>query len=134
MDNLDSYSLIVIFSLVIIVSYFFNLYAKKSGIPAVLMLIGLGIIIHYGLLLFDGININLLRPLKVLGIVGLILIVLEAALELRLKKEKIPLLIKSFLVAVLGLSGTAYLIAFCFTYFLHMSILDSLLFGIPLSI
>ena len=45
MEQLSSYSLIIIFSATIIVSYFYNIYAKKSGIPAVLMLIVSGIII-----------------------------------------------------------------------------------------
>ncbi|HIL66770.1 MAG TPA: sodium:proton exchanger [Flavobacteriales bacterium] len=134
MAFLDSYGLIIVFSLTIIVSYFFNLYAKKSGVPAVLMLIGLGIIIHYGLLLFGEKSLDLARPLEVLGVVGLILIVLEAALDLRLQKEKAALIIKSFLVALLGLGGTVYLSAFSLSYFLHIEFLNALLYTIPLSV
>ena len=134
MAFLDSYGLIIVFSLTIIISYFFNLYAKKSGIPAVLMLIGLGIVIHYGLLLSGEQSLDLARPLEVLGVIGLILIVLEAALDLRLQKEKIGLIIKSFLVALLGLSGTAYLAAISLGYFLHVEFLTALLYTIPLSI
>ncbi len=134
MGFLDSYALIIVFSLTIIISYFFNLYAKKSGIPAVLMLIGLGIVIHYGLLLSGERSLDLARPLEVLGVIGLILIVLEAALDLRLQKEKIGLIIKSFLVALLGLGGTAYLVAISLDYFLHIEFLNALLYAIPLSI
>lgn len=134
MDNLGTYGLIIIFSLTLIVSYFFNIYAKKSGIPSVLMLIALGIFLHYGLLLFDGSSVDFSRPLEVLGVVGLILILLEAALDLRLEKNKIGLIIKSFLMAFLGLGATAYLAAYCFTYFLDISLLNGLLFSIPLSI
>ena len=134
MGFLDSYGLIIIFSLTIIISYFFNLYAKKSGIPAVLMLIGLGIVIHYGLLLSGERSLDLARPLEVLGVIGLILIVLEAALDLHLQKEKIGLIIKSFLVALLGLGGTAYLAAISLGYFLHIEFLNALLYAIPLSI
>ena len=103
MDNLGTYGLIIVFSVTIIVSYFFNVYAKKSGIPSVLMLIALGITLHYGLLLFDGFALDLSKPLEVLGVVGLILILLEAALGLRLEKDKISLIIKAFLMALLGL-------------------------------
>ena len=74
------------------------------------------------------------KPLEVLGIVGLILIVLEAALDLHLKKEKLSLIFKSFFVALLGLGGTAYLMAYCFSVFLDMNIITALLFSIPLSI
>jgi Kef-type K+ transport system membrane component KefB len=108
--------------------------SKKSGIPAVLMLIGLGIVIHYGLLLSGEQSLDLTRPLEVLGVIGLILIVLEAALDLRLQKEKIGLIIKSFLVALLGLGGTAYLAAISLGYFLHVEFLTALLYTIPLSI
>jgi Kef-type K+ transport system membrane component KefB len=72
--------------------------------------------------------------LEVLGVIGLILIVLEAALDLRLQKEKIGLIIKSFLVALLGLGGTAYLAAISLGYFLHIEFLNALLYAIPLSI
>lgn len=136
MDSLGAYGLIIIFSLTIIVSYFFNVYAKKSGIPAVLMLITLGVFINFGLSMF-GVDetSNLFPILKVLGIVGLVLIVLEAALDLHLERDKITLIIKSFLVALLGLGGTAFLIASCFDYFLEeLGFLESLLFSIPLSI
>ena len=85
MAFLDSYGLIIVFSSTIIISYFFNLYAKKSGVPAVLMLIGLGIVIRYSLLLFGEQSLDLARPLEVLGVIGLILIVLDAALDLRLQ-------------------------------------------------
>jgi len=131
---LDSYGLIIVFSLTIIISYFFNILAKKSGVPAVLMLIGLGIIIHYGLLLFGEKSLDLARPLEVLGVIGLILIVLEAALDLKLKKEKIGLIIKSFLVALLGLGGTAYLAALVLNYVMGVEVLNALLYTIPLSI
>jgi len=133
-DFLNSYGLIIVFSLTIILSYFFNLFAKKSGIPAVLMLIGLGIIIHYGLLLFGEESLDLARPLEVLGVIGLILIVLEAALDLKLKKEKIGLIIKSFLVALLGLGGTAYLAALVLNYIMEVEVLNALLCTIPLSV
>jgi len=133
-DFLNSYALIIVFSLTIILSYFFNLFAKKSGIPAVLMLIGLGVIIHYGLLLFGEESLDLARPLEVLGVIGLILIVLEAALDLKLKKEKIGLIIKSFLVALLGLGGTAYLAALALNYLMGVEVLNGLLYAIPLSV
>ena len=91
-DTLTTYHLISIFSITIIISYFFNLYAKKTGVPAVLMLIGLGIIINYVLRFSGVVKPNLLPILEVLGVVGLILIVLEAALDLHLLKEKIGLI------------------------------------------
>ena len=133
-ETLTTYHLIIIFSVTIIISYFFNLYAKKSGIPAVLLLIGLGIGINY-ILRFSGFpKPDLLPVLEVLGVVGLILIVLEAALDLQLLKEKVGLIIKSFLVALIGLAGTAYLAALALNYLMQVEVLNALLYTIPLSI
>ena len=133
-EALTTYHLIIIFSVTIIISYFFNLYAKKSGIPAVLLLIGLGVGINY-VLRFSGFpKPDLLPILEVLGVVGLILIVLEAALDLQLLKEKVGLIIKSFLVALIGLAGTAYLAALALNYLMEVEVLNALLYTIPLSI
>ena len=133
---LTSYHYIIIFSLTIIISYFFNIYAKKTGIPSVLMLIGLGVLINYVLSSFIGVEKpNLFPILKVIGVFGLILIVLEAALDLSLIKEKISLIIKSTLVALLGLVGTAYLSAEALVLFVEeMDIVTGLIYTIPLSI
>ena len=133
---LTSYHYIIIFSLTIIISYFFNIYAKKTGIPSVLMLIGLGVLINYVLSSFIGAEKpNLFPILKVIGVFGLILIVLEAALDLSLVKEKISLIIKSTLVALLGLVGTAYLSAEALVLFVEeMDIVTGLIYTIPLSI
>ena len=49
MENLSSYGLIIIFSLTIILSYFFNLMSSRSGVPSVLMLILLGMVVNFGL-------------------------------------------------------------------------------------
>ena len=134
MEALTSYHLIIIFSVTIIVSYFFNLYSKKSGVPAVLLLIGLGIVINYSLRISGFTKPDLLPILGVLGVVGLILIVLEAALDLELIKEKIGLITKSFVVALIGLWGTAYLSAIGLGLIMNVEFLNALLCTIPLSI
>ena len=133
-EALTTYHLIIIFSTTIIISYFFNLYAKKSGIPAVLLLIGLGITINYSLRFSGFTKPDLLPVLSVLGVIGLILIVLEASLDLDLVKEKVGLIIKSFVVALIGLGGTAYLSAIAINLLMGVEMLNALLCAIPLSI
>ena len=134
MDQLSSYSLIILFSATIIVSYFFNIYAKKSGIPAVLMLIVSGVLINFALIISGIEKPDLFPILEVLGVVGLILIVLEAALDLELLKEKIGVITKSLLVATIGLVATSYVSAEFLCYVFEMTIIEALLFTIPLSI
>ena len=133
-ETLSTYHLIIIFSITIIISYFFNLYAKKSGVPAVLLLIGLGIVINYSLRFSGFEKPDLLPILSVLGVVGLILIVLEAALDLELLREKIGLIISSFFIALISLAATAYSSALLISSLMEVEILIALLCTIPLSI
>ena len=98
------------------------------------MLIGLGIAINYALRFSGFPKPDLLPVLEVLGVVGLILIVLEAALDLHLLKEKVGLIIKSFLVALIGLGATAYLAALALNFLMDVEVLNALLYTIPLSI
>ena len=88
----NAYYFIIGMSLVIILSYLFNIIAKKTSIPSVLMLITLGVLIkplfsYFGIEVLE--SINFLPYLEVLGTVGLIKIVLEAALDLKLEKDKV---------------------------------------------
>ena len=98
------------------------------------MLIGLGISINYALRFSGVAKPDLFPILEVLGVVGLILIVLEAALDLQLLKEKIGLIVKSFLVALIGLGATAYLAALALNFLIEVEVLNALLYTIPLSI
>lgn len=135
MGDLNTYHLIIIFSATIIISYFFNLYSKKSGIPAVLMLIAFGVVISSGLSLFNVSVPNLDGVLEILGVVGLILIVLEAALDLKLLREKIGVIIKSLFVSIIGLGLTSYFSAYFLSWFISdLKFVNALLYAIPLSI
>lgn len=72
--------------------------------------------------------------LELLGIVGLIMIVLEAALDLELKREKWPILWRSFLVALLGLVATSFAIAGVLQLFLDAPFHNTLLYAIPMAV
>ena len=134
MENLSSYGLIIIFSLTIILSYFFNLISSRSGVPSVLMLILLGMVVNFGLNIMNYDKPNLGPILEILGVVGLILIVLEAALDLELVKNKIGLIVKSFAAGLLGLAATAFLGAVVLQALFNLDFETSLLFTIPLSV
>ncbi|MBN4052437.1 cation:proton antiporter [Sphingobacteriaceae bacterium AH-315-L07] len=134
MEVFNSYFFIIAVSVIIILSYFFNILSKKTSVPSVLMLILTGILIKAGMSLFEIEGINLFPLLEVLGIVGLIMIVLEAALDLELKREKWTIIWKSFTIALLGLIATAFAIAFVIHYFIEMSRITALIYAIPLAI
>jgi len=134
-DSQSSYWFIIFFSSTVILSYIFNLIARKTRVPAVLMLIITGIVAKESLSYY-GIagNFNLLPALEILGIIGLIMIVLEAAVDLKLTREKWPIIWKSFVTALIVLLLTSYVVAYIISYFLDISVYIALVYAIPLSI
>lgn len=134
---MDTYSLIIGISSVIIISFLFNIISKKTNIPSVLMLIVLGICIKE----FGGEQVNTdvfanLSVLEIIGNVGLIMIVLEAALDLDLKREKIGLILRSFFVALFALIASSFAIAYIIMYTIQdtSDLHKALIYAVPLSI
>lgn len=135
MEILTSYNLIIEASLIIILSFIFGEIARKTNVPAVLMLIALGIGLNFGLEALGLVDLNFLPILEVLGIVGLIMIVLEAALELELSKEKLAPISKALLIALVGLLASAWIAAVILQSFIpEMTTLQAWLYATPLSI
>lgn len=134
---LDTYSLIIGISGIIIISFFFNILAKRTNIPSVLMLIALGVLIHMGL--GEKFNADLyakLSTLEIVGNIGLVMIVLEAALDLKLEREKRGMIIQAFLVALLALVlSTAAIAAIIYFFVPHAeSFMNAVVYAVPLSI
>lgn len=135
MEILSSYNLIIEVSLIIIISFIFNGISKKTNVPSVLMLIILGVGLQYALNYFSTDKLNFLPILEILGIVGLIMIVLEAALELELKREKLMPILKSMAIALIGLIASAWIAALILYNFIpEMSMQSAWLYATPLSI
>ena len=130
LDVLSTNHYIIIFSSIIIISYFFNSYSKKTGVPSVLMLIVLGMIFGFYMEFQNRFSFII----EVLGTVGLILIVLEGALGLKLLKSNIPIIFKSFAVSAVTLGGSSYIGALLLNSFFQLDIGVSLLITVPLSI
>ena len=84
----------------------------------------------YGVNEFDFLN-NLI---PVLGTIGLILIVLEGALELEITVEKLPVIIKGFLAAGIILILNIIAISLAFEHLLGMTSQAAVIYATPLSI
>lgn len=132
---MSTLSILIVLPLLIIFSYIFDLIAKKTKFPAVILLMFTGIFIRVGTTLY-GINefgfLNNLIP--VLGTIGLILIVLEGALELDITVEKLPVIIKGFLTAGIILILNIVAISFAFEHLLGMTPQAAVIYATPLSI
>lgn len=135
MDEFNAYVAVIATSLIIILSYLFNLVSKKTNVPSVLLLVLLGIGLKQTSLYFGvGTGEYLLNILELLGIIGLIMIVLEAALDLEIAQEKWTLIWKSFLVAMLGLASISLASAYVIQYYFVDDFFTAMLYAVPLSI
>jgi cell volume regulation protein A len=126
--------IILALCLLILLAYLFDITSRYSKIPGVILLIGLGIVIR---LLVNNTSLTIpdIEPLlPVIGTVGLILIVMEASMDLRLGKDKVWIILKSVTAAVLlfalFVSITTLILYKLLDYPLITSILNSIPFGI----
>ncbi len=135
MNGYLDYYIIIAASLIIIASYFFNSISKRTGIPSVLLLIVLGVGLKYGVNFLNIGDFDVMPYLGVLGTAGLILIVLEAALDLKIRKSKKKLITRSFFVALLSIAVNASLLALLIQFFIGgITFTVGLMYAIPLSI
>lgn len=125
---------LIIIASVVVVSYLFSIASNYIKIPSVLLLLATGIATrvlagqqHWEIPIPEQLT-------EMLGAVGLIMIVLEAGLDLKLGKDKLPLIRNSFFAAffifILSLAG----IAAALYYLLHEPLLNCIVYAIPLSI
>ncbi|MBI1222308.1 MAG: sodium:proton exchanger [Bacteroidetes bacterium] len=129
----DYLSIIIVCSLIIL-SYVFNLISKNTKIPSVLLLIGTGISLKYGLE-YSHIGWNIpMSFLQILGTVGLILIVLEGTFDLHLEKEKQRMILMALFVSVLLLLLSSFTITYLIQYFTDSDYRSAFLYGLSLSV
>ncbi len=131
---MDASWLILILSGLVIGSYTLDLLGRLLHIPSVVLLLAVGICLR---LFLDkaGIAIEFVDViLPTLGTLGLILIVLEGALDLTLAREKFPIITKALASSILGLIITGALIASGFVYLLHLDWLKAWIYATPLAV
>ncbi len=92
--------IILLLCIIIILSYLFDLSSRYSRVPGVILLIGLGIALQL-ISVSTGFEIPNLKPLlPVIGTLGLVMIVLDASLDLKLEKKKAKVLINTVVSAL----------------------------------
>lgn len=125
---------IIIACILLLLAFVFELIAKRIKSPSVILMLLLG---WSASQLVTALNIPIpsLDPvLPIFGTVGLILIVLEGAMELELSKEKYGLIKKSFFIALFPILILGFLIAFAFYQSGQGSFKDCLSNAIPLCV
>jgi NhaP-type Na+/H+ or K+/H+ antiporter len=131
---MGSYSILIGLSAAVILSYLFDLIARATKVPSVLMLLLTGIALRQAADYFD-FTLGIPKVvLEIFGIIGLIMIVLEGALDLELSREKAPLIKRSFLAAVLMLVVQSVAIALLLQGYLGASFQTCLVNAVPLAV
>jgi hypothetical protein len=126
--------IIALISCLILLAYLFDITASKTKIPTVILLMGLGFGLHLAANELQIYTPYLATLLPILGTVGLILIVLEGSLDLEFEKEKIPLIKKSFILALSSILGLGVLFTVGICTLSNISLNDAILNALPLTI
>ena len=118
----------------LLLAYLFDITSKWTRIPSVLFLLLLGGIVRETTKAMSVQMPDLYPVLPILGTIGLILIVLEGALELEFNRSKIKLIKKSFIVALIPMILLTFILAFVFQYFSGYNLKDCITNSIPFSV
>jgi len=109
--------------------------SKKTHIPSVLLLIAAGFGVRISPWFSEmGSAVDIFLTLNLLGVIGLIMIVLEAALDLKLTKDKLPLILRAFFISLLLLFVTSGVIGYIIHRSADIEFRDALLYSVPLSV
>lgn len=127
--------ILFVLPLLIIFSYLFDAFSRKTKFPSVILLMATGIIFRF-FISFSGYDdfAFLDNLIPVLGTLGLILIVLEGAIELEINRKKMPLILKGFLAALVILIANIFALQWVFENIFGIQNTIAVLFAIPLSI
>lgn len=127
-------TVIISICVLLLISYFFDVTSNFTKIPSVILLLAVGWVLQQLSGLFDYAIPNLFPILPLLGTVGLILIVLEGALELELNKSKMQIVRKTSLMAFAPLVIMAVSVAL----YLHLewgfNFKESLINAVPFAV
>ncbi len=135
------YFILIAASIIIILSHAYNGISRKTNIPSVLLLIVTGIIARETLGLtslgYESIlsTIREIRLIELLGTMGLIMIVLEAALDLKLSRDRAPLIFRAFISGLVVLLVTNFVLAgILFLSYPEFTYMQAMIYANPLSI
>jgi potassium/hydrogen antiporter len=129
-----STSIIITLCSLLLLAYLFDVSAPKTKIPTVILLLLLGWGVKSTSIVLN-IDIPNLEPiLPILGTIGLILIVMEGALELELEPSKFEMIKKSTLLALIQMLVISFGLALSFQYFAGSTFKSGLINAIPLAI
>lgn len=131
---MNTYHILIVLSALVVLSYVFNLLASRLHVPAVLLLLGAGILLKETAAAFGYVIPDTRLAVELLGVTGLVLIVLEGALDLKLNRSKLPLVGRSFASALLILLASTGLLAIILHHTLALDWRPAVVYAVPLGV
>jgi Kef-type K+ transport system membrane component KefB len=134
MSTVSTELLLIILCGLVVLSYFFSIVSKYIRVPSVLLLLFAGLGLRQ---IGEAYQFNLVLPqvlVEGLGVIGLIMIILEAGLDLKLEQNKKRLIRDSFLAALLILILSIASITAVLYFWLHEDVIKCIVYALPLSI
>ncbi len=134
MYGISTELILILLGALIVLSYLFSIISRVSKIPSVLLLLATGIFLRS---LADYFKFPFILPgtiVELFGAIGLIMIVLEAGLDLQLAKSKLKLIRQAFLSALIIFIVSAIIISAILHYWLQEPLIHCIIYSIPLSI
>lgn len=129
-----TYYVLIAFCVIILLAYIFDITAKYTRVPGVILLIATGMFINY---LSSSFHIgipDMSGLLPIMGTLGLILIVLEGSLDLAIRRDKSRLIIGSVSSAILLFAVMVGVFTYVAVHFLQYDLRASLLNIIPFAV
>lgn len=129
-----AYSAILSVSLFLLVVFGIERICRSKAIPSVLVLVFVGLISRPVL---DTLGIQFAWAgvlVPIVGTVGLVLIVLEGALDIELKRERAHLIAGTFLLAASGFAVTVIVFALALRWLLDCSVVEAVLVATPFAV
>lgn len=129
-----TYYVLIAFCVIILLAYIFDITAKYTRVPGVILLIATGMFINYLASSFHIGIPDMSGLLPIMGTLGLILIVLEGSLDLAIRRDKSRLIIGSVSSAILLFAVMVGVFTYVAVHFLQYDLRASLLNIIPFAI
>lgn len=129
-----TYQAILLVSCLLLLAFGVERLSKSTGIPAVVVMIVMGLL-GRPILESSGVELEGIHAaVSVLGTVGLVLIVLEGAFDLQLRRDRLRTASQAFVSAVLGLTAWCGFFSMAGVLALGLSLFDAFLLALPFSV
>ncbi|WP_040416719.1 cation:proton antiporter [Cyclobacterium qasimii] len=126
--------IIIVLCALMLFAYFFDITSAKTKIPPVILLFAMGWSANQAAAFFDLDIPDLTTVLPFLGTIGLVLIVLEGALELDFDTSKLSFVGKTILIAIIPVVVISFSLAYAIQFFTEVEFKSALLNAIPFAI